>query len=603
MKLSNYIKDGIPELEKRQQLDGLINFYDFLSKASGDTGRASTLGVDTLVNSWIRQQLAFREQLLEDLIIISRTISEVASPILHVTNEVFRKGLTWEPAFAKKCKVCGKEYDTLIEKCTNVVNSEVCGSEDFRDPDEDQLEVFKTFVDDCNIFDQSLTDVLREFEESINSVDDAYLYLNKEYSTEGDKVRSKVVEIRHLRPSAVEFDLDSSGIPKHNNWLCVFHRDKPPEHEPGVCSECGRPLQAAMFKYKHRGSTLYFLDTEICHESKFHPSSTYGFPPILTVFEKALTLIGMDKTVYRYFFERKMPSSMLMIATDDTDSIRRARAEIVAQLRQSPDHIPMVGYSQKAGTRGRVDMVRLFHTLQEMDYLPVRQEIRERIAALWGLPPLWQAEYSGIGGLSGQSQQLVQFSRVVESDQMRFNDKVLPFIAEAFNITDWKLKLEQPEEKAEATRIQFAQQRVQIASMLKQLGFKIEMREGVESVDDLDFKVSGEMEEQQQMGGMGGEEMPFGMSKGKDWTSQIIEKGYSIDNLEDVSVLQNGTSALTFMHKGDRYVAVFQPLGGLIGIWNARLTKPKAPKNTLARKQPREEAIFNPDDADEPEEV
>ena len=97
----------------------------------------------------------------------------------------------------------------------------------------------------------------------------------------------------------------------------------------------------------------YFTDGEIIHLSKFSPSETYGWSPILTVFEKALTLIGMDKNLYRYFFERKMPSSMLMVTTDDPESLRRERDHIAAQTRVDPNYIPMIAVSSRTN-RGRV---------------------------------------------------------------------------------------------------------------------------------------------------------------------------------------------------------------------------------------------------------
>ena len=122
-------------------------------------------------------------------------------------------------------------------------------------------------------------------------------------------------------------------------------------------------MRPAMYKYSNRNQIHYLLDTEVIHVSKFAPTETYGWSPILTIFEKALTLIGMDRNLYRYFFERKMPSAMLMVSTDDPESLKQEREAIAAQTRSDPNYIPMVAVSSKTN-RGRVDMVRLFHTLQ-----------------------------------------------------------------------------------------------------------------------------------------------------------------------------------------------------------------------------------------------
>jgi len=236
---------------------------------------------------------------------------------------------------------------------------------------------------------------------------------------------------------------------------------------------------------------MYFTDSEMIHLSKFSPSETYGWSPILTIFEKALTLVGMDKNLYRYFFERKMPASMLMVTTDDPESLRREREHIAAQTRLDPNYIPMVAVSAR-NQRGRVDLVRLFHSLQEMDYLPVREEVRERVAAMWGVTPAWQGAPEAFGGLSTQTQQLVVMSRVVEGDQRLFQEKVIPQLLEAFGITDYTINLPQPEEKAENTRLAFAQQKIAIINQFAALGFDIKLKEQDVPLWEADFIISGD---------------------------------------------------------------------------------------------------------------
>jgi len=127
-----------------------------------------------------------------------------------------------------------------------------------------------------------------------------------------------------------------------------------------------------------------------------------------------------------------------------------------------------------------------------MDYLPVRQEVRERIAAMWGVTPAWQGAPEAFGGLSTQTQQLVVMSRVVEGDQRMFHDKVFPLLLDAFGITDWTLELPTPEEKAEATRISFAQQRVSVASQLNQMGFTVKLKDQGEDMENISFVIEGE---------------------------------------------------------------------------------------------------------------
>ena len=488
MKLSEYLPE-VPQLaQQMSNLNQQINMLE-LMKGTGETGQAPTFGLDHVVNTWVRHQMAYRQQLVMDLQTISMSVEEIRGPLGHITGEVFRRGITWEPAI--------------------------------ENPDHDQRERFEAFLDDCNPFDQSLEEVLRQFHYDINSIDDAFLYVAKEYKDMGSgQTNSRVTEIRRLNPALVEFDLDQAGLPKNAHWLCPIHRDV--LESPGVCEkdDCDQTVMPAMYKYYHRNRHMYLFDNEVIHVSKFSPSETYGWSPLLTVFEKALTLVGMDKNIYRYFFERKMPASMVMVTTDDPESLRREREHIAAQTRLDPNYIPMVAVSAR-NQRGRVDLVRLFHTLQEMDYLPVREEIRERVAAMWGVTPAWQGAPEAFGGMSTQTQQLVVMSRVVEGDQRIFHEKVFPQLLKMFGITDWKLVLPQPEEKAENTRLSFAQQKAQIINQFAALGFDIKLKDQDVPLDEAQFVISGEMVPSAKMNG---EQQAMGILQQKQQMEQAEQQ-------------------------------------------------------------------------------
>jgi len=460
MKLSEYIPQ-VPQMQQQMaDLNKQISLLDIM-KSAGDTGSAPTVGLDHVVNTWVRHQMAYRQQLVQDLQTVCLSVEEIRGPLNHITGEVFRRGLE------------------IVPKIEN--------------PDVEQRKTITKWLKDCNVFDQSMEEVLRQFHFDVNSLDDGFLYLAKEYKDMGDgQVRSKMLEIRRLNPALIEFDLDQAGLPKNSHFICPIHREVIQE-AAGTCErdDCNIKLHAAMYKYYHRTQHMYFTDGEIIHLSKFAPSETYGWSPILTIFEKALTLVGMDKNLYRYFFERKMPASMLLVTTDDPESLRREREHIAAQTRMDPNYIPMVAVSAR-NQRGRVDMVRLFHTLQEMDYLPIRDEIRERVAAMWGVTPAWQGAPEAFGGMSQQTQQLVVMSRVVEGDQRLFHEKVFPQLLDAFGITDYEIKLPQPEEKAENTRLSFAQQKIAIVNQFAGLGFDVKLKEQDVELFEAEFIVSGE---------------------------------------------------------------------------------------------------------------
>ena len=144
--------------------------------------------------------------------------------------------------------------------------------------------------------------------------------------------------------------------------------------------------------------------------------------------------------------------------------------------------------------------------------IEVRNEIRDRIAGIYGVPQMFYNVMEGMGGISGQTQQLKMMNNVVAADQRIFNEKVIPAILESLGITDWEITLRTPEEKVEGQVLQLAQQKVAVAGALIQMGFDVSLKPGAWDLETIDFSFSGkaltlrEQQEQQQqmMAGAGG---------------------------------------------------------------------------------------------------
>ena len=102
MKLGDYLPE-VPEMTK--SLGDIHNTLEWLnlSKGYNDTsaasmdGRTPTLGIETVVNGWIRNQMAYRKQLIQDIQTIAMQAEEIRAPLHHITNEVFRRGIQLVP--------------------------------------------------------------------------------------------------------------------------------------------------------------------------------------------------------------------------------------------------------------------------------------------------------------------------------------------------------------------------------------------------------------------------------------------------------------------------------------------------------------------------
>ena len=162
MKLGQYMPH-VPQMA--QQISNLNSEMEMLQlmKSGGDVGQAPTIGLDHVDNTWVRHQMAYRQQLIQDLQMVAFTVEEIRGPLNHISNEVFRRGID------------------LVPKVEN--------------PDHEQLKIVESYMQDCNVFDQSLEEVLRQFHFDVNSIDDGFLYLAKEYrTTDEGKLVSKIQE-------------------------------------------------------------------------------------------------------------------------------------------------------------------------------------------------------------------------------------------------------------------------------------------------------------------------------------------------------------------------------------------------------------------------
>ena len=90
----------------------------------------------------------------------------------HLSVETFRKGYGWKPKFVVKCRECDEKYHQEVDSCQS------CGGE-VRKADKSQIEYAETLLDSKNGMMQNFIEILREVEQDLNIVDDAYIILTK----------------------------------------------------------------------------------------------------------------------------------------------------------------------------------------------------------------------------------------------------------------------------------------------------------------------------------------------------------------------------------------------------------------------------------------
>ena len=489
-------------------------------KAVLERTSAKSIGVPDVGFKGVRQQLFHRYNLI-DLYSIAHNNSVLKTATGHLKQEVFRRGLRWDAAFDYRDIETGRDY-TLDDLKRLKENDPVYYkhlSQNLKEPDIGQRVHFEQMMQESNVYHQSFMELLHMLEDDLNIADDAFLFLSHDYYVDWtggmSVIRSNVRQMFRLDPVFVEYDTDRQNRPGFAHHVCLFHREELldiPAGEAeawqdewgGYCPRDGLRTFPVMYRYSpYRGTfglgagsqganrqSLYLVRGEVIHSSKFSPSELYGYSPVLSIYEKALSLIGMDRYLYDYFFERQTPQGVVTTITDNPDDLEARKEQMVSEVLNNPHYIPWLAVSSKTG-QGRTEFVRFAYSLDELQFLPVQQHIERSISGLYGVPNLFMGDTDGIGGLNNESQQVVRLSRGAQLSQNVYNTNILPAVLRAFGITDWTLQLEVAEERSEQFELEMMQRRAQWAQSMVSMGFGVRYDQDADS-----YEVLGEVQSQ-----------------------------------------------------------------------------------------------------------
>tara|TARA_R100000008_G_scaffold40297_1_gene23102 strand:+ start:3847 stop:5481 length:1635 start_codon:yes stop_codon:yes gene_type:complete len=391
----------------------------------------------------------------------------------QLKNEVFRRGYDWKKSFSMKCNKCGKEHENDVERCAT------CGTDSLRKPDEKQLFYAKNFLDGyVNESNQMLVDVLKELEDDLNIIDDAYIILVKEYYLDGNgEIKlHRIKEVYRGDPCTMAIYADEDGTRGTTGFTSLndrsFLSDDPFECHP----ETHEKLHPVHYVNRVNGEEQYFVKGEVLHFSKYAPSRLYGQSPVLTLFNHITTLIAMENYVNTSYTKSRMPKGLLAVQTRNMESMKTFWRAVKEKMEEDKHFIPVMGIEADNG-KGSIEWIKFMDSLKEMDYVAVKEDLRDRIAAFYGVSKIFMADNSASGGLNNEGMQILVTNRAVEMAQNVYNKYVFPWLINEFGITDWKLILPPSEEEDEIAIMRKREIEVNVAASIKNLGFDIDMNE------------------------------------------------------------------------------------------------------------------------------
>ena len=394
--------------------------------------------------------------------------------ITQLKNEIFRRGYEWTPRFAVKCMDCGKEHEQTVDQCVE------CDSINLRKPDKRQKMYANKLMEAeyINESEQMFIDVLKELEDDLNVMDDAYIVLVKEYFIDGNgNIRAhKIKEIYRADPVTMAIVCDDEGNKGGDTYTCIHHRHVTTSDPHEKCGECGGDMYPVHYTNRAHGDAQNFIKGEVLHFSKYSPSRLYGTSPVITLWNHLTTLIAMENYINQAYTKARMPKGLLAVQTRNIESMKTFWRGVKEKMEQDAHFIPVMGIEAENG-RGSVEWVKFMDSLKEMDYISVKEDLRDRVAAFYGVSKIFMADNSASGGLNNEGMQILVTNRAVEMAQNVYNKYVFPFIVKQFGITDWRLVLPPSEEEDEIAVMRKREIEVNIAGQIKNLGFEVDMDE------------------------------------------------------------------------------------------------------------------------------
>jgi len=218
----------------------------------------------------------------------------------------------------------------------------------------------------------------------------------------------------------------------------------------------------------------------------------------MTLYNHIMTLIAMENYVNASYTKSRMPRGMLAVQTRNMESMMSFWRGVKERMEQDPHYIPVMGI--EAEGKGSIEWIKFMDSLKEMEYVSVKDDLRDRISAFFGVSKIFMADSTASGGLNNEGMQILVTNRAVQMAQNVYNNYVFPFLTTQFGITDWDLKLPPSEEEDEIASLRKREIEVNIAASTKNLGFEIEMDE------DGNFTFTKPEPKENEMGTEGGNE-------------------------------------------------------------------------------------------------
>ena len=348
---------------------------------------------------------------------------------------------------------------------------------------DEQKKRAEEFILRANGNNQSLQEVSLQLAKDVDIFDDMFGVLAKDYfvDPEGNIIGGEVQEFFRISPVYTDFLFSKDnqlGYDYNGRKIYFDIQDRSVKTYDSFNKKTDMQNMEAHFRVRSGEMWKYYNASEIIHCSLHEPSLTRGHSPIRPLYNKVMSLIGMDYTIEKYYDKNeRQPRSMLFINSTNYDTLLKWWEKMRDKVRRNPTATHPIPVNNADG-RKIAEFVDMMKGLEEMQYTAVRDEIRRTIASFYGVSNLFLNDVSAGGGLNNEGLQLKVTNRAVEIRQRMWNEKVLPWIFEQMGITDWEITLKSSKEEDQSHEVDLFNKNLLNAEKMVQMGINVRFEEG-----------------------------------------------------------------------------------------------------------------------------
>lgn len=412
--------------------------------------------------------------------------SIVPTTVLRITQEAIRNGLDWKPKFQSKCPRCGHEYQKSTRKCT------VCDYEgDMILPDESQKDLLVNWegtplLKKVNRNGWDMLQLVRSFLIISLTYNQPVILCKSTYLADehGNVLEEFPQEFIPVSPTKAKMIYDETGQPGNNMGFCITDRKSAIDLSTEQVSEemfrtgyynnkryypCAWAITETDGGFEDGGD--YFAEQEIYHDTYMLPSVTYGTPLCLLVEANIRAWMAMELRTEKYY-STGHPPGVFIINNITPDSTSKLQQSIRMQMREDPYTIPVLGIPP-ASDKATSTKWHPFSVDPAESMIAVKQELLQRITAIFGMSGLFLGDTDSMKGNSNEAHQIALLDRNLVVIRGYVN-KFLDWIIHKYKgITDWVLKVVEPSDNQALDEAEKFNKQLLNAKLAKDLGFEI----------------------------------------------------------------------------------------------------------------------------------